>query len=98
MSKSRPRAGAISNEIELIPADGGANGPRNDRTGDHQVAERKLPTGFAVHSGSRPVDVDVALEPSLVLPMVAFLTMAAVTRLLARRLFQDLTGVQAQAD
>jgi hypothetical protein len=39
-----------------------------------------------------------ALEPSLVLPMVAFLTMVAVTRLLARRLFQDLTGAQAQAD
>ncbi|GAB2183895.1 hypothetical protein [Roseibium sp. LAB1] len=39
-----------------------------------------------------------ALEPSLVLPMFAFLTMAGVTRLLARRLFQDLTGANAQAD
>ncbi|WP_157139981.1 hypothetical protein [Roseibium aggregatum] len=39
-----------------------------------------------------------ALEPSLVLPMVAFLSMAAVTCLMARRLFQDLTGADAQAD
>lgn len=66
------------------------------------------PTTETQNVSSKPVSLFImaagllmmmsTLEPSLALPMVAFLTMAAVTCLMARRLFQDLTGADAQAD
>ncbi|WP_305987224.1 hypothetical protein [Roseibium sp. MMSF_3544] len=40
--------------------------------------------------------MSLALAPSLALPLVAFIAMAAVTRLLALRLYDDLTRANAQ--
>lgn len=37
-----------------------------------------------------------AMEPSLALPLAAFGAMVALTRLLGRRLFQELTGAAGQ--
>jgi hypothetical protein len=56
------------------------------------------PTALFLLAASLLTLMSIVLEPGLGLPLLAFIAMAALTRLLGLRLYQELTGVTDQAD